>query len=283
MARALPPLTWFRAFEAAARHLNFTAAADEIGLTQSAVSQHVRSLETRLGVALFLRKARGLALTDEGRKLQPQVGAALEMLGAATEGYDLGDTDNLVTVATSVSVAQWLIAPNLRQFLDAHPGIRVRILSTIWPDEFKSSIADVDIRFGSEKQVGAGATRLMPDDLIPVAAPGWSGEWLDQPMIEAVGTSDGWRAWALATGLDRVPQPTLHMDSYGMALEMAVRGNGVALTSSLLAAGPLARGDVALVSPHRIAATEGYFLATNTDSPAATAFGDWVAGLAASN
>ena len=66
MAKSLPPLTWFRAFEAAARNLSFTAAADEIGMTQSAVSQHVKALESRLGVALFIRKARGLALTDDG-------------------------------------------------------------------------------------------------------------------------------------------------------------------------------------------------------------------------
>ena len=94
MSKSLPPLTWFRAFEAASRHLNFTMAANEIGLTQSAVSQHVRSLETRLGVFLFVRKPRGLALTDEGRKLQPQVGAALELLGEATRDFQQHENEN---------------------------------------------------------------------------------------------------------------------------------------------------------------------------------------------
>jgi len=105
MAKSLPPLTWFRAFEAAARNLSFTAAADEIGMTQSAVSQHVKALESRLGVALFIRKARGLALTDDGRKLIPQVASALGTLTAASRIFETGTTQNLLTVATSVSVA----------------------------------------------------------------------------------------------------------------------------------------------------------------------------------
>ena len=81
---ALPPLTWLRSFEAAARHLNFTAAADELNLTQSAISQQVRSLEVRLGLKLFERKARGLLLTDEGRKRLPRTISGLEILSDAT-------------------------------------------------------------------------------------------------------------------------------------------------------------------------------------------------------
>ncbi|MEO0719011.1 MAG: LysR family transcriptional regulator, partial [Pseudomonadota bacterium] len=113
MPRGLPPLTWFRAFEAAARHLNFTSAADELGLTQSAISQHVRSLEMRLGVQLFRRNPRGLSLTDDGRRLAPQVGSAIAMLASAAASYDAGPSERLLTVATSVSIAQWILAPHL--------------------------------------------------------------------------------------------------------------------------------------------------------------------------
>ncbi|MGI9435393.1 MAG: LysR family transcriptional regulator, partial [Geminicoccaceae bacterium] len=157
MARALPPLTWFRSFEAAARHLSFTAAADELGLTQSAISQQVRSLEMRLGVELFQRQHRGLSLTDDGRKLQPRVGSALDSLAQATASYEIGSTRDLLTIATSISVAQWIIAPHLKDFLADHTGLRVRMLSTIWPDDFKALPADVEVRFGSKKQVGHGA------------------------------------------------------------------------------------------------------------------------------
>ena len=87
MANSLPPLTWFRAFEVAARHLNFTSAAEELNVTQSAVSQHVRALEQRFGVQLFERKARGLALTKSGRQLLPYVSGAVEELSKATKMF----------------------------------------------------------------------------------------------------------------------------------------------------------------------------------------------------
>ena len=121
MVKALPPLAWFRAFESAARRLSFTAAAEEIGMTQSAVSQHVKSLETSLGVALFIRRARGLSLTDDGRKLLPQVSSALETLTVAARNFDTVPSKNALTVAASVSVAQWLISPRLKEFTNKNP------------------------------------------------------------------------------------------------------------------------------------------------------------------
>ena len=280
MARALPPLTWFRAFEAAARHLNFTAAADEVGLTQSAISQQVRSLEIRLGVQLFQRKPRGLALTDDGRKLLPKVGSALETLAVATETFDTGPTPGLLTVATSVSIAQRIIAPSVQDFLAAYPGLRIRILSTIWPDDFKASIADVEIRFGSKKQVGSGATRLEPDSLIAVAAPTLTGGLEEHPLIEAVGTSEGWRSWAKHARCDGALEPSIHVDSYGMALDLAVNGAGIALASSLLASRLLDSGALIQIHPATLPSTEGYFLALNADAEPALAFRDWLVTVA---
>lgn len=276
MARALPPLGWFRAFEAAARHLNFTAAAEELGLTQSAISQQVRALETRLGVALFVRKPRGLALTDDGRKLLPQVGAALERLTAATETFDAGPTRGLLTIATSVSVSQWILAPRLRAFLSEHPDMRVRLLGAIWPDEFNASIADVEIRFGSEKQVGAGARRLLPDALIAVAAAPLDGPLEEQLLIEAVGTSAGWRRWGLEAAYGAALEPAIHVDSYGLALDLARNGVGVALTSALLAAASLEAGEVVQAHETALEASEGYFIATRSNAPTAQAFARWL-------
>jgi len=279
MPRTLPPLTWFRAFEAAARHLSFTAAADELALTQSAVSQQVRSLELRLGTALFLRQARGLTLTDAGRKLLPQVGSALETLAAAAETFQTGPTQGLLSIATSVSIAQWIIVPKLHDFLASHPGLRIRLLSTIWPDDFKASIADVEIRFGSAKQVGRGATRLQPDQLVAVAAAPITARLEEQALIEAVGTSEGWRSWAKQVQYQADLEPSLYVDSYGMALDLAMQGNGVALTSSLLAAQGLATGKIVQVHPAFLPSTEGYFLAVDSASTVARAFGDWLRSI----
>lgn len=274
MPKSLPPLTWFRSFEAAARTLNFTAAAHEIGLTQSAVSQQVKSLEMRLGVPLFVRRPRGLSLTDDGRKLLPQVGAALDALAAAAETFDAGTSGNLLSIATSVSVAQWLLAPHLPSFTADHPHIRVRLISAIWPDDFHTSRADVEIRFGSQKQVGGNAEALQPNRLIALKSPTLTGSLEDLPLIETVGTSGGWTAWATAHG--SIQSPTLYADTYGMALQLAAHGNGVALVSELLASHAVASGQLTRAHDGSIASQEGYFLSVDETLPAAVAFQAWL-------
>ncbi len=275
MGRSLPPLTWFRAFEASARHLSFTAAAAEIGLTQSAVSQQIKALETRLRVALFTRKARGLALTDDGRRLLPQVGAALERLAVATDMFDAGPTDELLTVAMSVSIAQWVVAPRLARFTTPNPGLRLRILSAIWSDDFHTAMADVDIRFGSRKQAGDSALELTPNRLIALTSPHMTKPLSEAPLIETVGTSDGWRRWGAAVGVDGL-NPTLYADSYGMALHLAAHGNGVALASELLAGHALASGQLIRAHPAAIAGKEGYYISINHPSAAAQQFQSWL-------
>ena len=279
MVRSLPPLTWLRSFEASARHLSFTAAADELGLTQSAISQQVRSLELRLGVHLFVRKPRGLALTDDGRRFLPQVGASLDQLATAVSGFETGSRSGLLTVAASVSVVRWLIAPKLKDFLGRNPGQRIRLVGTIWPDEFSASLADVEVRFGSQRQVGKGGERLTPDDLVAVARPDRSGPLRAQVLIEAVGTSLGWRDWARQAGQPDEPVVSAYVDSYGAALDLAIGGAGVALTSSLLAAEALADGRLVQISQTRLPSPEGYFLAVTSKSDPALTFRNWVKSL----
>ncbi len=277
MAKSLPPLTWFRSFESAARHLNFTAAAQEIGLTQSAVSQQVKSLEHRLRVTLFIRQARGLSLTDDGRKLLPEVSAALAVLAAAADRYDAGPVENLLTVAASVSVAQWVIAPHLKSFTERYPNIQTRFISAIWPDDFHSARADVEIRFGSAKQAGANAELLQPNELVALKSRSLHGDLHTLPLIEAVGTSGGWQAWAEKHGGPL--KPALFADTYGMALQLAVHGNGVALVSELLAGHALKNELVERAHPASIASQEGYYLSFSQDKPEAMKFRDWLLEL----
>ena len=274
MAKTLPPLTWFRAFEAAARNLSFTAAATEIGMTQSAVSQHVKSLENRLGVALFIRKARGLSLTDDGRKLVPQVTSALETLGAASRIFETGPTQNLLTIATSVSVAEWIIAPHLKEFTDRHPHTRLRFLSAIWPDDFHMLHADVEIPFGSHKQFGSRSTLLEPNGLVALKSPAMHGELHTLPLIEAVGTSAGWEGWPEAAyyGL----KPRIFVDSFDAALNMASHGNGVALVSEVLAHSALVSGQLVRAHDDSCHCEEGYYVRVNEKNAAALQFRDWI-------
>lgn len=273
MAKSLPPLTWFRSFEAAARHLSFTAAAEEIGLTQSAVSQQVKSLELRLRVPLFVRQARGLMLTDDGRRLLPEISTALDALAGAASRFEAGPVENLLTVATSVSVAQWVIAPRLPDFTARHPNIRLRLLSAIWPDDFHSARADVEIRFGSSKQAGRNAEPLQPNNLIALKSPTLSGTLDTLPLIETVGTSSGWRAWSDKVGGQR--HPSLFVDTYGMALQLAAHGNGVALVSAVLAGHAIRTGVVERAHSASIPSQEGYFLSVPEPSAAASQFRSW--------
>ncbi|MEM6387385.1 MAG: LysR family transcriptional regulator [Pseudomonadota bacterium] len=273
MRRSVPPLTWFRSFEAAAQTLSFTAAAEEIGLTQSAVSQQVKSLEVRLGVSLFVRKPRSLALTDEGRKLLPQVAAALGALEAATATFDRGGNENVLTIATSVSVAQWCISPRMSEFSSLNPDIAVRLLSAVWPDDFKTRQADVEIRFGTKAQAGNDALELLPNRLVAVKSPKLKGGLGQLPLIETVGTSAGWGAWQRKYGA--LHKPVLLTDTYGLALQLAADGNGIALVSELLVANALRAGTLEIINDAFVKATEGYYLSFDETAKGAAAFVEW--------
>ena len=274
MVKALPPLAWFRAFESAARRLSFTAAAEEIGMTQSAVSQHVKSLETSLGVALFIRRPRGLSLTDDGRKLLPQVSSALETLTVAARNFDTVPSKNVLTVAASVSIAQWLISPRLNEFTNKNPEINIRFLSTIWPDDFHTVRADVEIPFGSQIQFGRNATRLEPSGLIAIKSPKLSGTIESSTLIESVGTSDGWKLWAESVGGN--PMPKIFVDSYGAAMNLAINGNGIALVSNILAQDAIRSGKLIMADKTLLTCNEGYYLRFNDKNLLAKQFHDWL-------
>ena len=274
MVKALPPLAWFRAFESAARRLSFTAAAEEIGMTQSAVSQHVKSLETSLGVALFIRRPRGLSLTDDGRKLLPQVSSALETLTVAARNFDTVPSKHVLTVAASVSIAQWLISPRLNEFTNKNPEINIRFLSTIWPDDFHTVRADVEIPFGSQKQFGRNATRLEPSGLVALKSPKFSGNIESSTLIESVGTSDGWKLWAESVGGN--PMPKIFVDSYGAAMNLAINGNGIALVSNILAQDAIRSGKLIMADKTLLTCNEGYYLRYNDKNLLAKQFHDWL-------
>ncbi len=280
MKKSLPPLNWFRAFEASARRLSFTAAAEELGMTQSAVSQQIRALETRLGVGLFVRQARGLALTDDGRKLLPKVEGAIETLSAATAQFGIETQGPHLTIASSVSMIDWVLSPALRAYMAQNPDLSLRLVSTIWPDDFTATQADLQIFFGTQKQAGPNARPLMPSHLIPVKSPDLSGPLSELPLIESVGTSDGWAGWANVFK-EPIPRPSVHVDTYGAALGLAKNGVGVALVSAVLAGPELKSGTLVQADPRQIPAKEGYFLNLQSDAPTAKACAAWILSITA--
>lgn len=270
MSRAMPPLGWFRAFEAAARCESFTRAAEELALTQSAVSQQIRALEVRLGCRLFVRKPRGIVLTDDGRLLLPKVEASLEGLRAAVESIDGPETATRLVVATSVSIAQWYLAPRLGGFLDAHPGTSVRLVTAVWPDHLGNGRADVRIRFGPESEETGEEEPLGGRDLVLVAAPSLLDSERDlhltarelraYRLIHAVGTSDVWSRLAPQFGCDADHPAGIQVDSHGLAVDLARSGAGVAFTSELLARPALESGALVRAHPASVVGRDGYWV-----------------------
>lgn len=287
MARQIPPLAWFRAFESAARHLSFTRAATELGVTQSAISQNVRALEKRIDTTLFLRKARGLSLTDAGRQLLPDISMAMSHISNAVLTFQTPSPDKLITIATSVSFAQWFLAPQLPKFQARFPQTRIRIITSLWPDDFIVSAADIDIRFGSKKHVGQNAKRLEPDKLVLVAspklfpndkAPKGLKDFQNYPLIQTVGTANTASYWEKKSGIELGMTPTLFADSYGLTVDFAKSGAGIALVSSLIAAPSFVNGSLIQLHPTAIEPIDGYYLAVDTqsDNQDMKNFTDWL-------
>ncbi len=168
--RKLPPLNALKAFEASGRHLNFSRAAEELGVTQGAVAQHVRSLEELLNIKLFDRKHRGLSLTDEGRKYLTPIRRAFDMMAEATA--NLSPQDVVATISTTPSFATRWLVPRLGAFARDHPEIRLRLDASNALANFQTDGVDIAVRQG-KPPFGPGliAEPLFAADLIAVCHP----------------------------------------------------------------------------------------------------------------
>jgi LysR family glycine cleavage system transcriptional activator len=291
MVRRLPPLNSIRAFEAAARHLSFTLAAEELNVTQSAVSHQIKGLEERLGTRLFRRLNRKLLLTDEGQAYLPDVRDALDRLASATERIMAGDASGALNVSVLPSfAARWLV-PRLRRFRALHPEIDVRVSATEHLVDFAREHVDLAIRFGNGDYRDLYVEQILHEDIFPVCSP----ELLDgdHPLREPNdlrhhtllhdqmdATCPDWRDWlrtAGVTGVDPARGP--YFNDSSMLLQAAADGQGVALGRSALAAGEIAAGR--LVRPFDLKFTRDkayYFVCpiNGEDRPKVAAFRHWL-------
>src|SRR3954467_3481158 len=170
MVSRLPSLNGLRAFEAAARHLSFTNAAAELNVTQTAISHQIKRLEEELGIRLFVRQNRTLALTPEAKEYLPGIRAAFNDLRLATDRLKRRDNDHVLTVSTLASLtAKWLL-PRLSAFQASHPGVDVRITTSTGLVDFRSGDVDAAIRGGRGRGRGLRAGWLMADQLFPVCS-----------------------------------------------------------------------------------------------------------------
>jgi LysR family transcriptional regulator, glycine cleavage system transcriptional activator len=291
----LPSLNGLRAFEAAARHLSFTRAAAELNVTQTAISHQIRRLEEELGLRLFVRKNRALALTAKAKDYLPGIRAAFNDLRLATDRLLRKDDDNVLTISTLASrAAKWLL-PRLSTFQEAHPNIDVRITTSTSLVDFRSGDVDAAIRYGRGHWQGVRAQWLTADELFPVCSPALlTGEHAlrtpedlaHHPLLHSTGGyDDDWRLWLTAAGLptDISRQPGLTFDLIFMTVQAAIDGIGVAMGRTSYVQDDIAKGR--LVVPFKIAlpADAGFYLVSpeaRDEPPKLKLFRQWLLAAA---
>ncbi|MBL8261394.1 MAG: LysR family transcriptional regulator [Xanthomonadaceae bacterium] len=225
------------AFEAAARHQNFAHAAEELHLTASAVSHHVRKLEERLGMPLFQRHARGVILTAEGRRLADAAGSALSDVEGTLQALRKGrDDDQRVRITTLHSLTHTWLLPRLHDFTSRHPGVRLMIDTEVTLTRFDDGGPDLGIRHGPGHWPGLTTHHVMDDALIPVADPATVARVscaADIAKLTLIGdhARQGWADWFRAAGVHGAQLDIGHSFSDSTdAMEAAARGLGVALS-----------------------------------------------------
>ncbi|MDC7807062.1 LysR substrate-binding domain-containing protein [Luteimonas sp BLCC-B24] len=280
-------LSALAAFEAAARHQNFAHAGEELHLTASAVSHHVRKLEARLGLPLFQRHARGVSLTAAGRQLADVASSSLADLEDVLRRLRTHQDHDVVRVATLHSFASAWLIPRLSAFSDAHPGIRLSVETGFALARFDDNGPDLAIRLGPGHWSGAQATLLMHEQLFAVASPALPGvravttarDVAALPLIADNG-HQGWPDWFRAAGIvDLGPDARLRFTDAMGALEAAAHGLGAALARQCIVTPLLASGRLFRLPGPCVDGRWSYHLVLPGHRrlrPAARAFAEWV-------
>jgi len=298
MARPLPPLNALRAFEATARHLSFTLAAEELSVTPAALSHQIKGLEDFLGQRLFIRKVRSIELTPTGLALYPGLHAAFLQIRQTVQLVDRAPSDKVLVVSAPPGfTAKWL-APRLYRFLTANPGIDTRISATQSLANFATDGVDIAIRNSRSDARGLWSRRLIGVTLVPVASPRLIAEHrisapsdlAKVPLIhdDLLGSLTGlptWADWLAAAGVEGINLSRgLRFSSPDHALEAAVEGAGVLLAHKSLAHDDLRTGRLVAPFALELPTERAFFLVcpeSNMRRPNVSAFTSWILDEAA--
>jgi LysR family transcriptional regulator, glycine cleavage system transcriptional activator len=292
----LPPLDLIQGFEAAARNLSFTKAAEELFITQSAVSRQIRSLEDHLSVALFERRHRTLVLTEPGRILQRATTELLERLQEVTDRLrTTGAARHLTVTTTSGFASLWLI-PRLRGFTALQPDVDVRISASYKPINLERSLVDVAVRYCTPQDAPEGATRLFGEELFPVCSPTLlrgsphALRTLNDLEHHALLHVDGafgfldWGTWLTAQGCpDLRPAASLRFDGYEQMIGAALSAQGVGMGIDRLVSGLIEEGRLVAPFSKSLEGQRAYYVIRSSVTggrPHVEAFVDWLVGEA---
>jgi LysR family transcriptional regulator, glycine cleavage system transcriptional activator len=289
MSLELPPLNALRAFEAAARHLSFTRAAEEIHVTQAAISHQVRKLEDYLDRKLFRRLHRQLVLTEDGQLFATAVREALQQLAQATERLTSEQAAGYITVSLLPSFASRWLVPRLWRFRDRHPEVEVRLSAFEWLVDFERDGVDLAIRYGKGEWPGCNSRLLMHEKIFPVCSPALldqvgpfsSPEALAQVnLLHDDYARQDWKQWLKAAGTTGVnARRGLRFSHTSLMLDAAESGQGVALAQAPLVEDDLRRGRLVRLFDIELDGDYSYWVVSPVgaaENPAITAFRDWL-------
>jgi DNA-binding transcriptional LysR family regulator len=290
---ALPALDLLVGFESAARHLSFTKAGEELFLTQSAVSRQIKELEDQLGVALFQRRHRALALTEAGHQFYAAAAQALATMRAATERLRAQTGRKALAVTTTHSFAALWLIPRLAGFTRDHPGVDVRITADTKVQDLERDGLDVALRHGAPSLAGANAVRLFGEKVFPVCSPKLlKKKPLEKPadlknhvllQYDDPDVRHPWLHWKTWLEVERIaelkPAGTLSFSGYEQIIPAAIAGHGVALGRSPLVTALIRSGE--LVAPFKSSAdpARAYFAIVSRNAagrPEVAAFLGWL-------
>jgi LysR family glycine cleavage system transcriptional activator len=293
MLRRLPPLNALRAFEAAARHESFTRAAEELCVTQGAVSHQVKALEAGLGIKLFNRERQRLIITEAGREYLTVLRDSFDRIAVGTERLIQRQSSGVLTVSTSPDfAAKWLVN-RLGRFAEAHPGIDLRISATLHHVDFAREDVDLAVRHGDGSWPGLDVARLSTEQLFAVCSPkllrgrqriGKPADVLKFPLLHLDDRKD-WTRWLEAAGVATAELshgPVLNRAS--MVIDAAVDGQGIALARTTLAAWDLINGRLVRPLPETLRLSKTYWIIcpkATSALPKIATFRDWLLAEAA--
>lgn len=292
MARRLPPLNALKAFEAAARSESFTRAAQELNVTQGAVSHQVKALEATLGIKLFNREHQRLVTTDAGRDYLAVVRDALDRIAAGTERLVQRQTSGALTVSTSPDfAAKWLVY-RLGRFAESHPDIDLRVSAAMHHVDFVREDVDLAVRHGDGHWPGLEVVRLCSEQLFPVCSPKLitkrnrittASDLLKFPLLRL---DDGktWAQWFEAAGVVDAAAHGPILNRASMLIDAAVDGQGIALARTALAAWDLINGRLARPIDVALRMTNSYWIVcpkVTSNVPKVATFRKWLLAEAA--
>lgn len=299
MPRRLPPLNALRAFEAAARHLSFTKAAEELFVTQAAVSHQVKALEEHLGMGLFRRLNRRLMLTDAGQAYLPALRDAFDGIERATRRLSVQESDNAIRVTTMASFGSRWLVPRLSRFRNLHPDYDVLVSIADRVVNLEEDGFDIGLRYGGGRYPGYQVTHLMDDEFFVVCSP----KLLEGPhplrepadlkyhtllhddVSRSAHEDQSWRAWLLAAGVTEVdPNRGPGFSDSHLVVQAAVDGLGVALGRRMIVSLDLEEGRLVRPFGGSNRTDFSYYMVVphpKADFPKIKAFREWLVKEAA--